>query len=224
MGFEIDYSKVDLDSFIKTLKSKYLVPSRRLLKDNVENNFEAFKKKGVKNVDELFKLLNKKSSFNELVESKEVPEEYLTILLREIKSIQTKPTKIADFYILPENLIDKITKLGIKNTKKLYPRILTEKSRQELAEETGCELSEIELLAKLSDLSRVQWVNHTFAIMLYQIGYDKLSKLQNANPEKLHEEVNELNIKENIFRGSIGLNDINICIEASKDVPIETDF
>lgn len=224
MGFKIDYRKVDLDTFLEKLKNKYLVPSRRIIKEDIDNRFKVFKDLGIKNVEELFKTLKKKSSFNDLLNNNLLTEEYLTILLREVKSIQTKTTKLADFYILPDNLILKMEKMGIKNTNHIYDRILTKDKRKILAEEAGCEVTEIELLAKLCDLTRVQWVNHTFAIMLYQIGFDTLSKLQNADSEDLHKKVNELNKKENIFRGSISFNDIVICIEASKEVSIDTDF
>lgn len=224
MGFEIDYEKIDLDKYKEKLKNKKLVPSRRILLDDIDSRFNTLKSEGIENVEKLLKTLKKKSLFVELVNKDSLTEEYLTILLRELKSIQTKTTKLADFNIIPEGLIQKLNEIGIKNTKKLYPYILNKESRLKLAKEIGCELTEIELLAKLSDLSRVQWVNHTFAIVLYEVGCDTLGKLQTSIPENLHTKIVELNKIRNIYKGNIGLNDIVICIEAAREVSIDTDF
>ncbi|MFW5760323.1 MAG: hypothetical protein ACOCXH_05025 [Cyclobacteriaceae bacterium] len=42
--------------------------------------------------------------------------------------------------------------------------------------------------------------------------------------EVLHEQVNRLSHEKNIYKGHIGLNDINIFIEASREVPLEIEY
>lgn len=150
--------------------------------------------------------------------------DYLTILLRELNNTLPKPNKIADFTGISKDTVAKLEKIGIKNTVKLYDRIITTESRKELAESIGVGDSEILELTKLTDLSRIKWVGVTFARMLYDLGVDTVEKATKSDPIDLHARINQMNKEKNIYKGHIGLNDIKIFVNAAKEVPLEIEY
>jgi hypothetical protein len=224
MGYYIDLEKITIDSYSSKLKSAYLPPSRMLLRERLDERFGYFKSIGIKNVKELLQILKKKDKLTELKNIECLSGDYLTILLRELNSTLPKPNKIAEFKRISKDIVIKLEKIGIKNTVKLYDRIITSENRKELAELTGIKDSEILELTKLTDLSRIKWVGTTAARMLYDLGYDTVEKVSKADYNDLHKEINQLNKEHNIYKGQIGLNDIKILVNAANEVPQEIEY
>lgn len=224
MGYYIDLEKISLDDYIKKLKKAYLPPSRMILKEKTEERLNYFRKFNIENVKELHQLLKKKEKHYNLINGDLITDNYLLILLRELNSIHPKPLRLIDFKIISVETGLKLDKIGVKNTLKLYKKILTKKDREILEKETGIKKSEIKKLTKLCDLSRIKWVGTTFAMMLYELGVDTVEKVAKTNPKDLHSKVNQLNKDKNIYKGQIGLNDIIIVIETAKDIPFEIEY
>ena len=220
MGYFIDLASIPIDQYRDKLKKKTLVPSRMILKEKLEERFSCFKSLGITNVFELQQALHKKEECMKLSKTECFSADYLTILARELKSIQSKPRKLADFG-LAEDTLRNLEKYGIKKSSHLYERVLTEKDRKELAAKTGISEKEILELAKLSDLTRIQWVNATFARVLYASGYDTVEKVAKADYEKLYRDIKKINAERKLYKGNIGLNDMKICVEAAREVPPE---
>ena len=224
MGYYIDMEKITLDDYRTRLKSAYLPPGRMILKDRPDERFGYFKSIGIKNVKELIQLLGKKARFAELSKVDCLSGEYLTILLRELNSTLPKPNKIADFTGISKDTVDKLEKIGIKNTEILYYKVLTKSDRQKLVTLSGISEKDILELTKLTDLSRIKWVGVTFARMLYDTGIDTVKKASESDPVDLHLRINLLNKEKSIFKGQIGLNDIRIFVNAAKEVPLEIEY
>ena len=79
-------------------------------------------------------------------------------------------------------------------------------------------------LTKLTDLSRIRWVNHTFAFVLLEAGYDTVEKVANSDYKELYEKVKKLNEERNLYKGHIGLHDMKLCVEAAQDVSFEIEY
>ena len=79
-------------------------------------------------------------------------------------------------------------------------------------------------LAKLTDLSRIRWVNHTFAYVLLEAGYDTAEKVAAADYKALYETVKTLNEEREIYKGHIGVHDMKLCVEAAEDVSLEIEY
>jgi hypothetical protein len=71
---------------------------------------------------------------------------------------------------------------------------------------------------QLSDLTRIQWVNHTFARMLHDAGYIKPVMIAEADPVEMQSHLAELNSKAKYFKGQIGLRDIKRVVQAARYV------
>ena len=221
MGYYIDLKNISIDKYKEILLNADLLPSRIILKTNIEEHFNVIKKQGVNNVEELMNALKTKPKLQIFANKSGIPETYLTILIREINSLRPNPNKIKDFPEIAENTIQKLEKAGMKTTLDLYSKVLTQKDRSDLAKQTGISENEILELAKLTDLSRVRWVNHTFARVLYEAGYDTAEKVAKADYNELYQKVKQLNAERNLFKGQIGLHDMKLCVEAAKGLRLE---
>lgn len=224
MGYYIDLEKITIDDYRAKLESAYLPPSRMILKEKLDERFGYFKNIGIKNIKELVHVLKKKDKFIELQKVACLSGDYLTILLRELNSTLPKPTKIDDFTEISKDTIDKLEKIGITNTEKLYTKVIKKSDRQKLADSAGIDERDILKLTKLTDLSRIKWVGVTYAQMLYDLGVDTVEKVSKSDPIDLHSRINQMIKEKNIFKGSIGLNDVNILVEVAAEIPLEIEY
>jgi len=224
MGYYIDLKNISLDAYKEILKSADLLPSRMVLKENIDAIFDAINTQKIENVDELRTALKNKNKLQDFSKQSGIPEDYLRILIREVNSYRQKPNKIKDFPGISENVILKLENLGLKNTLQLFDKILTPQSRNELSSQTEISEREILKLAKLTDLSRIRWVNHTFAYVLLEAGYDTAEKVADADYKALYETVKTLNEEREIYKGHIGVHDMKLCVDAAKDVSLEIEY
>jgi len=224
MGYYIDLKNISIDEYREKLKSADLLPSRMVLKENINEIFNIIKKQEIENVDELRAELKSKKNIQDFSKQTGIAEGYLRILAREVNSYHQRPIKIKDFPGIPEDVILKLANIGINNTLQLFDKILSPQSRNELSSDTGISKREILILARLTDLSRIRWVNHTFAYVLLEAGYDSAAKVAAADFNELYVEVKKLNEEREIFKGHIGLHDMKLCVDAAKDLSLDIEY
>ncbi len=224
MSYYIDLSLITIDAYKTKLETSDLLPSRMILKEKLDERFASIKKLGISNIKELQQALKKKDTFKKLVEEKCLTDDYLTILLREINSIQPKPNKLKEFTGISPETVTRLEKIGIKDTAKLFDNIKTPERRKELALTTGIKDPEITELTKLTDISRIRWVGVTFARMLYDIGIDTVEKASNSDYADVHTKINRLIKERNLYKIQIGLHDMKLFVEAAKELPLEIEY
>jgi hypothetical protein len=224
MGYYINLSSIGIDSYKTKLESSELLPSRMILKDQIEERFHYFKSIGITNVLQLQQMLKKKDKMVELSNLSLFTADYLAILLREINSMHPKPNKIKEFDGLSSDTVYKLEKIGVKDTLRLFDAVLTPESRMELANTVGIAESEIMVLTKLTDLSRIKWVGATFAKVLFESGFDTVEKVSKANYLELHKRISQLNKEHKLFKGNIGLNDMKLCVNAAREVTLDIEY
>lgn len=224
MSYSIDFSKITIEQYKKVLQKKILIPSRQVLKDQIDIHFNVFRKMNIRNLEDLFFTISNKKTKAELLKEENISDEYLTILARELKSIQSKPLKLREFDWIPGDTISRIEKEGIVNTQQLYDELGTTKKRKEFLKKTDVSEKEIMELLKLSDLTRIQWVNSTFARILLIAGFDTVEKVSKAGSEDLYNKVTSKNEELKLYKGKIGLNDMKICIEAAQFIDKEIEM
>ena len=224
MPYYIDLKEIGLDEFQKKLVENELLPSRLILREKLAERFASFKKASIKNLFELQQLLKKKEKLVEFAKTSGLPEAYLTILIREINSLQPKPSNFKDFQHLFNDVILKLEKLGIKNTFQLFDKVITHKSRKELAKLAAISDDEILVLTKLSDLSRIRWVGNTFAWVLFSSGFDSVEKVANADYKNLYKTILEMNKDKKYYKGQIGLNDMKLLVNAAKELKLDIEY
>lgn len=193
MAYHFDLKAIGLEEYKIRLQKAYLPPSRRLLKEQLNERFAHFEHIGIKNVYELQLVLKKKDQLADLAKKDSLSENYLKILLREINSMHPKPNKLSDFTSISTEVIETLEKQGLKNTKKIFDYVKTPTDRNQLANTTGIDEAVILELAQLTDLSRIKWAGAAFAQMLYALGIDSAKKVAGSKPEELYRQINQLN-------------------------------
>lgn len=224
MGFYVDFENWTLAGLKSHFHEVYLVPSRQILRTDIDPAFAGIEALGIRTVAELFEALKTKSRLADFVAKSGVDKDYLRVLGTELRSYRTRPSKLSDFPETPKAVLSRLAKLGVSNAKELYDRALLPGDRKALADEAGLEDGDVTRLAKLADLSRIRWVNHTFAYVLYEAGYDTVEKVIAADHEKLYDAIIALNKKRDLYRGNIGLNDMKLCIAYAAQLSIDIQF
>ena len=224
MGYYLDLKSISIDKYREVLKTADLIPSWKVLEDDIDKNIEILKNHNIKNLDELLIALKDKDKVHDFSKQSGLPENYLNVHRRMVSGYRQKPNRIKDFSCIEEDIVHKLEKIGIKNTFKLYEKILTKERRNELSGKTGISMNEITKITKLTDLSRIRWVNHTFAYVLLEAGYDTAEKVANADPQELYETVKQLNKEREIYNAHIGVRDMKMCIEFAKELDFEIKY
>lgn len=218
MAYYRDLNAISLAEYQAILENADLLPSRRVLQEDTAARFAALRAQELASVADIQTALKTKVKLQAFARESGLDENYLKILIREINSLQPKPNKLADFPETPAAAVSALAGLGIKNTAQLYDRVRTPADRAALAAEAGVDEAAILRLAKLTDISRIRWMNHTFAYMMLELGYESAAQVAQTDPEALHAGVNRLNAERGIFKGKIGLHDIVLTVNAAKDV------
>lgn len=224
MGYYIDLKAISIDQLKEILLTMELIPSWRILEDDIDANFNKIKEYGINNLEELLLALKTKIKVQDFAASTHVPENFLTILNRMVKGYKQKPVKLKDFVWIDDLVIAKLENANIDDTLKLYENPLAKASRKSLAADLGIDQGEISRLAKLADLTRIRWVNHTFAYVLLLAGYDTAQKVAEADFKQMYDRIRQANEEAKIYKAHIGLNDMKMCIDAAKLLDFEMEY
>ena len=224
MGYYIDLESISIDQYKTILRAADLIPSWMVLKENIDENFDTIKDQGISNLDELQKALKNKNKVQEFSGQSGLPEDYLNVLRRVVNGYHPKPNRFRDFPNLTKEVVEKLEALEFKNTLHLYDEILTLEKRNDLSKKSGIDKSDVLKLAKLTDLSRVRWVNHTFAYVLLEAGYPTAESVARADYREMYETIRELNREREIYKGHIGAHDMKMCVEAAQGLDFEIKY
>jgi hypothetical protein len=219
MTYYVDAENVSLDDLRKRIEATDLVPSRASLLDGINMKLEALEQQGITTLARLRNELKNSKRLEAVANATGIDTQYLILLRREIESYFPKPFALKTFDWLPIGEIAKLEQNGIRDTAVLYKAASSVKGRTELAKSTGMDVAILEALARLADLTRVQWVSPTTARMLVTAAYDSASKVAAADAEDLCEAFLRVNDGGRFFKGKIGLRDIKRLIQAASYVP-----
>lgn len=219
-GYYLDLSAFSLEKLKNHLKNTRLLPSQQILQDDIDERFACLERNGIENLQQLQKALKTKSDIQSFAQETGLPVDYLTILRREVNSYQPKPIKLIDFPGVNPEVIDKLDQIGIKNTKQLFPYVLTRKDRRVFAERNQIEYEDILEFTKLTDVARLKWVGPKFARLLIESEYDTVEKIANSDYEELYLALVQVNEEKGIYKGKFGKEDlkqwVNVVVQ---DVP-----
>ena len=221
MSYYIDLTAISIEEYKGILRDADFIPSWRVLKNDIEANLDAIEAQGIRNLDELQKALKSKAKLQDLARQSGLSEAYLNVLRRAVNGYLPKPNRIIDFPGVPGDVAEKLKTLGIRNTLHLYEHILTPEARTALSQRAGISADELARLARLTDLSRIRWVNHTFAYVLLEAGYESVEQVAKADHQEMYERIRQLNKERSIYKGNIGAHDMKLCIDSAQGLDVE---
>lgn len=177
MPYNLDLSAISIQEYQTLLMNQNLLPGRRILLQNIEQNFAAIQKQGINDLAQLKKALSTPQKLTALAESCRIAEEYLIILRRELGSLEQKPLLLASFPGVDAALITTLTTRGIKTTKEYFENDSTE------SEELAC----------LCDLVRINGVGAAAAKTFYEAGFHSVADVAGADAAIMLDRVSVVN-------------------------------
>lgn len=126
--------------------------------------------------------------------------------------------KISDIEGIGPVYAEKLQAVGIRTVDALLKRAATRKGRQELAQATGLDESQILKWVNFADLYRIPGVGSEYSELLEKAGVDTVKELRNRNPENLYEKLKEVNAQYKLVRQLPSLKMVQKWIEAAKSM------
>ncbi len=222
--YYIDLENIDLDSFKASLESKALLPSRVVLRENLDQRFELLASMGIENLGDLWEALKTKHRVAQFADQSGLSKKYLTILRREISSYIPNPVNLSKLPGVDEQHIAHLEAVGIKTSKHLFDAAKTAEQRAELCQRTALPEEALLELVKLSDLARILGVGPVFARILYQAGVDRLETFLALSPDALLEKVNNVNESGQYTRVTLNRKDILYCFDTARLLPQAVEY
>lgn len=217
--YYIDLERYSLKKFKEELRESELLPSRRILKEQIDKRFKILENNSASNLKDLIDLIKTPKKAKEFAAKTGLPADYILILRREVNSYLPKPVNLEKFPGVEKNTINKLNNAGIKNTAHLFKKIKTKADREKLASETGVNEEKILELTKLTDLSRVKWIGPVFARIFLDSGTGTVEKLSLSNAKTLYKKLVNINNEKKYTKAKFVENDVKLCIDVAQLVP-----
>lgn len=200
MKYNLDMERLSVQSYKEQLKWQNLLPGRKILLQNIDENFAMFEKKGIMNVSQLKKILSSPQKIATVAVDCGITEEYLFILKREMSSLEQKPVSLASFPGIDSILIEQLIEAGIKTSKDYFQK------NQSDADELFC----------LCDLVRINGVGPVAARAFYDAGYKSVSDVAGADAVSMLEMVSNVNKIKQYYKANLGIKDMQFCIDFAR--------
>ena len=220
----IDLEGFSLEKFKHILETRELLPSRRILKEGIDQHFETLASLGINNLKSLVERLKNKKKMESLSRETGIPANYLAILRREANSYLPKPANLADIPGISPVHIEQLSATGIKNSKHLLEQAHTKGDRHKLSLQTGVPIENLEELVKLSDMLRINGVGPVFARVILDAGFDNIEIFVNTPIEKLFIELKAAYLRKGYTRADFTERDVQYCAEYAKELPAIIDL
>lgn len=212
MGYGIDLGSITLEKYRDMLKAKDLLPSRRMLRDNIDGVFELLGNAGFISAKELYKRLGSVKMLESVSKSTGVSEEYLTLLKRELGSLVPKVVSLSQFPELSPELVSRLADAGINNSKHVHAATGGFTDPYKLCETAGISQDESTEICALCDFVRVNGIAALFARILYDTGYRAISDIAGEDAQHFISAVNP-ELAEKYDVNPLGLKDAQYCID-----------
>ena len=218
-SFTIDLKSYPLEKYLEVLKEMDFIPSRRILKEDTVRRFALLKNEGFDDLEQLSEGLKSPEKVAALAEKTGIPNEFLTILKREMSGLNRPPALLKEFPGVDSGAVGRLEQGGIKNARQFFEAALTKEGRASLAEKFGMDTASVLDLTKLCDVSRLYGVGPVFARMLVESGCDTTAKIARCDPPSLFEKLMRINDAKGYTQAKFRVQDMEYCRNFAKNFP-----
>jgi len=219
-SYHIDTEKYSLQRFKHNLETRNMIPSRVILKVDLDNRFNILKMNGITNLKELMERLKTKPKIESFSNETGLPIDYLTILNREAKSYLPNPVRLDKFAGIPANYVNSLDRIGIKNSRQLFYAAKAKDDRQSLAQQADIPIDILDELVSLSDLVRTYGVGPVFARLIYDVGIKSIKEFVEITAEEFIRIYEEHEGK----KADFGVSDIEFSLVIARELDIAVEL
>ena len=105
----MNLTKINIQKYKTFLKAQYLIPSRQILHESIDENFKTLENSGLKNLSDLKQAISTSAKIEKLSQKTGIQAEYLNILRRELGTFDKQGVGI-----------ERINGIGTQATKVFY--------------------------------------------------------------------------------------------------------
>ena len=209
--YSIDLAKITLDEFEKILCAVQLLPSQKLILDNLHGNMQKLKAKGVAHLQELQSLLKKKNDYPQIAGETGIDEEYLVILNRMVNSYVVKALPLEKLGIFSKEELDVLSRETIVNTKQYYEVFTAAGQMEKLSVGLNIPGRKLNYALHIVDLLRINGVGIEYAKILYDVGIKSVADYNKTSSETILESVKAANKNNAYTKATLGISDVDYC-------------
>ena len=218
--YSVNTTKFSLDKLRDALKTKDILPGRKVLKEQLNERFDLLKSEGIESLFDLLDVLKSKTKIEQFASKTGLDTDYLTILRREANSYVSVPVRLIDLPIVETDTIMKLDSIGIRDSKQLFIKAAQLSDREQLAVNYNIQIETLTELVQLSDLIRITGVGPVFARIILDSGIGSVGEFLANDPEDLFVRLTKTNNEKSLTKAKFTRKDIDYCIELGKDLPI----
>ena len=216
MGYSLNLSKISICAYKEILKNQYLLPSRKMLHQDIDSSFDAIDSCKINNLGELKSSLSTPQKLSAFSEKSGLSKDYLTILRREIGSIEPKTVLLTEFSEIEEKTTVSLATTGIKSSKDYYEFYDSIKDKKEITQKISISEEKAQELFSLCDLVRINGVGTIAAKSFLDAGYQSVYDIANTTAEEMLEKVSNVNDIKKYYKTKLGTKDMQFCIDFAR--------
>ncbi len=205
-------SKIGLEDFAGILKRIYLIPSMRILLDDLDGKIERLIENNIMTVETLYLRTKTKKKAECLGAETGIDITYITVLRRMVSSYIPKPRKLGDYPDLDVKLINKFASEGINNSIHLFD-YFSDKTDEQVANKFHMDQTRVGILRSLMTIGQLRYISPVFATILVRSGYDSIEKIANADVAVLHQAILTTMKREQLYKGNVAATDARFLVE-----------
>jgi hypothetical protein len=213
MKYGMDLTKMDVQKYKNFLKNQYLIPSRQILHEKIDDNFKIFENCGLKNLSDLKQAISTSAKIDKMSKETGISAEYLNILRRELGTFDKAGVSFKEFPTIDGNTVSKLDEKGIKNTKDFYEYYYSESNEKGISDEPGIPVEMVERLISLSSLVRINGIASLAAVTFYEAGYKTVKDIAVSTKEEMLEKITAVNDEKKYYKAKLGLKDMQFVID-----------
>ena len=216
MKYNIDLNKIDVQEYKEFLKNQYLIPSRKILHENIDANFEIFEKSGLKNLTDLKQAISSTAKIIQLSNETKISPDYLNMLRRELGTFDKKGIPFNEFPNVDDKIISKLNQKNIKNTKDFYEYYFKINNEKQISAELNISIEIVKCLISLATLVRINGIAALAATTFYEAGYKNINDIISSTKEEMLEKIIKINNDKKYYKAKLGLKDMQFVIDFAK--------
>ena len=200
MQTSLDLTRIPLCAYRDLLRAQNLLPSRRLLLDDLDTRFAALSAAGIATIADLLQALSSAARITRLSAAAGIAQDYLKVLRREAGTLKAKRVPLTDFPDLDPALLEALAQRGIRTA-------------GEYLRDTNASCGELYCLCSLV---QINGVGANAATMLYRAGYRSVADIAAATAEEMLSRIAADQAAKRYYQGTLGVKDMQFCIDFAR--------
>lgn len=213
MGYGINLKAISLPAYRDMLKTKELLPGRRLLLVGLDDAFDKLQAAGFDDAEALLKGIGAPKKLETVSQQTGIAPEYLILLKREMGGLQTKSVSLGDFPHLPPEVAAQLREKGLKDSEDVYDATQGFAEPERLCELAGISETHARAVCALCNLIRINGVGKVFAHILVDAGYRSARDIADEDAVHLRDNANWISANPKYNLEPLGEKDAQYCID-----------